>query len=458
MPAERLRNTPGARPLALEGLFQSLGQGIGEAYLGAFALALGAESFGLGLIASVPTAGAALAQAAAGRLRRGVVGAKRYIARAWSAQALGYASLGLCLFLPAGWRIAGLCAVALVTWGLAGTAVPAWTSLVAEVVPGDRRGRFFGTRGVAQQTGILLAIVGGGLLLAALTSRGHEGLGFVVLFAAAGGARALGTTLLVQVPERARRPAVVDLADGWQLLRSSRKFRRLCLYLWALHVGTHLSGPFFVPYMLQDLGLSYAVVGGLVATPALVKALTMRFWGHLADRVGPGPLFRVAGWFVVPVAALWLVSGDPRWILAAQIYSGLAWGAFELAQAAALMQTTRGREAAVALFNLIDGAMMVTGSLLGGLAVRLFGAFGMPGYLGAIGCSSVLRAVPAAVLLWRIRDIGRPAWSLLKMPLRVWAVRPTRGPMLRPWGEFADDADAASRTDRVDTDDPPRGA
>ena len=430
------RGTPAARALALEGLFQSLGQGLGEAYLGAFALALGAESFGLGLIASVPTAGTALAQAAAGRLRRGIAGARSYIRRIWSAQAVGYASLGLCLFLPEGYRVVSLCAVALVTWGLAGTAVPAWTGLVSRIVPREQRGRFFGARGTAQQTGVLVAILGGGTLLALLTARGHEGLGFVILFLVAGSARAVGTTLLVRVPEMAERPPVADLGAGFELLRSSRKFRRLCLYLWALHVGTHVSGPFFVPHMLRDLGLSYAVVGCLVATPALVKALTLRSWGRLADRIGPGPLFRTAGWCVVPVAALWLVSDSPWWILTAQIYSGLAWGAFELAQAAALVQTTRGREAAVALFSLFDGLMMVVGSLIGALAVRVFDGFGMSGYLGAIGLSSVLRAIPAAALLWRIRGIGKPTWSLLRMPLRLWAVRPTRGLMLRPWGEL----------------------
>jgi len=44
--------------------------------------------------------------------------------------------------------------------------------------------------------------------------------------------------------------------------------------------------------------------------------------------------------------------------------------------------------------------------------------------------------LPSAALLWRIRGIGRPASSLLRMPLRLWAVRPTRGPLLRPWGDL----------------------
>lgn len=426
----------GARPLAYEGLFQSVGQGLAETYLGAFALSLHAGSIVLGIVATLPTAATALAQAAAGRLRGGKRGARSFIVRIWSFQALAYAALGACVVLPAGWDALALCALAVVTWSLAGLAVPAWTALVAEIVPRAQRGAFFGLRGTAQQCGVLAAILGGGLLLYAMQRRDMTSLGFVLLFLLAGLARFAGGTLLRGVPEQARMRPAPPLAAGVLALRRSRKFRRLAFYLWGLHFGTHLATPFFVPYMLANLGFGYAQVGLLLAVPATVKTLTLGRWGRLADRIGPGPLLRSAGWLVVPVSALWLVSGSAWWIFAAQIYSGFVWGAFELAQASSLVQVTRGQESAVALFNIVDGAMMLAGSLAGAFLVLAFDSFGMNGYLGAIGCSSVMRALPAAVLLWKIRGIGRPGWSHRLLPFRLWAVRPTRGMSLRAWDEL----------------------
>ncbi|HEU4402156.1 MAG TPA: MFS transporter [Candidatus Polarisedimenticolia bacterium] len=419
----------GARALALEGIFQALAQGLGEAYLGAFALLLGAGGLALGLVATLPTAAASLAQVMT-RGARAVIGdARALVARAWSAQAIGYASLGLCALLPPPWPVPALCALALVAWGCGGIAVPAWTALVSGVVPKGRHGWFFGLRGAVQQIGVLTAIVLGGLILSWRTSKGEESLGFVIIFIMAGLARASGTLLIGSVRDPGVAAAVPRRARGrgFGPPRASAKVRRLAVYLWGLHFATYVSSPFFVPYMLRDLHLSYALVGVLVAVPAIVKMLTLRIWGRLADRLGPGPVLRTTGWLVVAVPGLWLLSKSPWWILTAQAYSGFVWGAFELAQASAILQATRGGERLVAQFNGVDGFVLIAGSLLGGAVVNLVSARGGSGYLAAMALSTLLRALPATALLWRVRGLGKPAWSHLKMPLRLWAIRPTRG-------------------------------
>jgi MFS family permease len=427
---------PGARRLALEGAFQSLAQGLGEAYLGAYALLLGAGGLALGLVATLPTAATAAAQVLARRALTRAGGARRLLARSWSAQAIGYLALGLCLLASYPWSVVALVTVALFAWGCGGIAVPAWTSLVSNLVPPSRHGWFFGLRGAAQACGVLTAILSGGALLSILTARGHEALGFVLIFAYAALGRVFGSALLARLPEPARaepgRPRPVELKP----IRSSRKFRRLSIYLWSLHLATHVSSPFFVPYMLRELRFSYLLVGALIATPAIVKVATLGIWGRLADRLGPGPVLRTTGWLVAPVPALWLVSRSPWWILAAQVYSGLVWGAFELAQASSILQTTRARERQVAWFNAVDGGVLIAGSLIGGTVVNLVSGRGGQGYLTAMGLSTLLRLLPAVGILWRLRGIGRPAWSHLMMPLRVWTVRPTRGLTLRVWEGF----------------------
>jgi MFS family permease len=443
-PRSQTTAPPGARPLAAEGLFQALGQGLGEAYLGAFALLLGAGGLSLGLVATLPTASTALAQVLARRARAGMGTARTLVARAWSAQAIGYAALGLCALAAYPRSIVYLCAVAFLAWGLGGIAVPAWTTLVSAVVPRGRLGWFFGQRGALQQIGVVTAILGGGSFLSLMTAKGEEPLGFALLFLVAGLARAAGTALLAGVPDQAAARRERPRLAGAGFLRTSGKVRRLAFYLWSVHLATCISTPFFVPYMIKDLRFPYALVGLIVAVPAIVKVATLRLWGRLADRVGPGPVLRATGWLVVIVPALWLFSGNPWWILAAQVYSGVVWGAFELAQASSILQATRGREHVVALFNAVDGGLLIAGSLLGGIVVNLVDRHGRSGYLAAIAVSTVLRGVPAVVLLWRVRGIGRPTWSHLKLPLRVWAVRPTRGFSLRPVGDMPPEAPRVS--------------
>ncbi len=421
----------GARRLALEGAFQALAQGLGEAYLGAYALFLGAGGLVLGLVATLPTAATSAAQVLARRVGSGEGGPRRLLRRAWSAQAAGYAALGLCVLAPFPWSIGALIALGFLAWGCGGVAIPVWTSLVSGAVPSARHGWFFGLRGAAQAAGALAAILSGGALLSVLAGSGREALGFVLIFLYAALARGAGAVLLPRVldktplvPERRR-------SIGLRPVRASRKFRRLSLYLWSLHLATYVSSPFFVPYMLKELRFSYLLVGALIATPAIVKVCTLRLWGRLADRTGPGPVLRTTGWLVAPVPALWLLSASPWWILAAQVYSGLTWGAFELAQASSILATTRGRERQVAWFNTVDGGVLIAGSLLGGAVVNLVNARGGAGYLSAMALSTALRLLPALALLWRVRGIGRPSFSHLLLPLRVWTVRPTRGLSLR---------------------------
>jgi len=402
--------------------------------MSAFALWLGAGGPVLGLVSALPTASTALAQSFARRLEVAGLAARRVVARCWSAQAVALAALGACAYLPPSISLALLCALIVAGWGSGGLAVPAWTRLVSDTVSRERHGWFFGLRTAAQQIGVVTAILGGGSLLALFGASGRERLGFALLFFAAGISRALGTALLARVDTHVRDRAR-PRASGLGALKASRQFRRLALYLWALHFGTHAATPFFVPYMLSDLGFSYLQVAALLTVPALTKIGTVRAWGRLADRIGPGTLLRGVGWLVAPVPALWLISGSPWWILAAQLCSGLAWGAFEVAQAAALLQTTRGRANAVGVFNLIDGGAILGGSLLGGIVVHVATAHGHPGYLVAMAASAALRTLAAAVLLFRVREIGRPTWPIASIPLRLWGFRPTRGFSLRPWGE-----------------------
>jgi MFS family permease len=429
-------STRGARPLAIEGFFQSVAQGLGDTYLSALMVWLGAGGVVLGLVGALPTAATAFSQILAARLVAGARGAREFIANSWVLQGVALAALGCFAQFPPSVAIPLVFAGAVMAWSCSGISVPAWTALVSMIVPRPRYGRFFGLRGALQQTGVVAAILGGGVLLSVARSAGITSLGFLLVLGSAGLFRVIGAGFLVGVPERERLPRTPSAGGLFDILRKSAKFRRLAIYLWSLHFATWVAAPFFLPYMLRELEFDYATTGMLLAVPAVVKAVAMRGWGGLADRVGPGPLLRSMGWYVVPVSGLWLVSGDPWWILVAQVYAGLAWGGLELAQASALLQTTRGREEAVALFNAVDGGVMILGSVVGGLIVSVGESAIGVGFLFAIAASTLLRALAAVLLLRRVRRIGIPVFSHRNMPLRLWGVRATRGATFRPWGEL----------------------
>jgi MFS family permease len=442
-PASTARHAPSPRPrssriLALEGFFQSLAQGLGETYLNVLAVWLGASGPLLGLVAAVPTTATALSQAVARRVRPWKGGVRAFILASWLGQSVLLATIGGVALWGVDVGIPLLCVIAAGAFALGGLSVPAWTALVFHTVPRYEVGGFFGLRGTLQQAGVLVAIVAGGALLSFSGAHQATAWGFVAIFGLAGLLRAAGAGLLARAPDApatAIAPASSEPLRGWL---GSRKLRRIALYLWGVHFATNIAVPCFVPYMVRDLGWSYGSIAFMLAVPAVTKLASLRLWGRIADRVGPGPLLRTAGWFVIPSAALWLVAPSPWTILFAQVYGGIAWGAFDIAQASTLVQASRGRAVPIGRLNAIDGGVILAGSMLGGTVLWLVETVrpASSGFHSAIALSTVMRAVPATVLLWRIRDIGRPGWSHLALPLRLWAVRPTRGPSLRPWSEL----------------------
>src|SRR5438046_10541788 len=111
------------------------------------AVLLVASGLALGIAAPLPTAPPSAAQILARRASAG--GSRRLLARAWTAQAVGYASLGLCLLAPHPWSVAVLIGLAFLAWGCGGLVVPAWTALVSSLVPRAHPAWFAGLRGAA---------------------------------------------------------------------------------------------------------------------------------------------------------------------------------------------------------------------------------------------------------------------------------------------------------------------
>jgi MFS family permease len=77
---------------------------------------------------------------------------------------------------------------------------------------------------------------------------------------------------------------------------------------------------------------------------------------------------------VTPLPALWLVSHHLAWLLAVQVLSGMAWGAYEYATLLTFFERidARSRTSVLSLYNAANALAMVAGNVAGTLA---FGGF-----------------------------------------------------------------------------------
>lgn len=206
-----------------------------------------------------------------------------------------------------------------------------WQSWMADLLPPERAGRFWGMRHRWLSAGMVIAALAYGVMLDRFTQPPQEFLGFQIVFALAA---ILGTVdilvhMCVKEPEPVHHSSSASL---WQRvlapLRDSN-FRRLtfAMGLWTasqtmLGYTMGLPGFFSMVYVREAFGATYAQASWIFIAAAIGAVLWTPRIGHWIDQwggrrvmlllTGVGPVFMLAWLFVTPGRwALPLASAVP---------------------------------------------------------------------------------------------------------------------------------------------------
>lgn len=419
-PAPRGRGTPpwgsrrDLRVSIADGTAYSLMVGCGETYIPAFALALGLGPVAAGLTASVPViAGAVLQLFAPLALAR--FGSNR----AWVVTCTIVQALSFVPFVW--WALRGhaglgeLLVAASVYWAAGMAGVPAWTAWIAALVPARVRTSYFARRNRLGQFGVFIGFVAGGLALQEGERRGAVLTAFAGVFVVAATCRLISTALLVACGEpRAQSggAALAAVPAAPPVMRrvsralggmAARPSGRLVGFLCCFMFGAHVAGPYFTPYMLEELGFSYHAFLLVFGTAFLTKAIALPTIGRLASRTGPLGLLGLAALAITPLSLLWLPSAHIGWLVVVQVIAGACWAGYELAVSILLLDAIGDRErtSVVTVYNLGLALAMVAGAGCGGLLLRALGE-DRAAYAAVFGVSCLLR-LAALPLLRRVR-------------------------------------------------------
>lgn len=415
-----------------DGVCFSLMVGLGETYLAAFALALGHGPVLAGLVSTVPMLAGSVLQLATPRAVHWLGSRKRWVVSCALVQALVFVPLCAAALVGALPPLA-LFAAAAGYWAAGLGTGPAWTAWVPSMVPRRLRSSYFAYRTRAAQAAVLAGLIGGGLLLNLADEHGRPLLGFAAILGLAALCRLASTALLASQSE-GKRPAPHSrpLAFGPAFVRmAGGEHRRIFTYLLAVQVAVQVSAPYFTPYMLGPLELSYGTYVLMVAAAYLARAISLPFWGRLAHRTGAARLLWIGGLGITPSAIPWILTDDLRWLFVSQLYAGIVWAAYELAVFLVLFDRLNDEErtSLLTLYNFANAVALAAGSLCGGWLLAHLGPGPAP-FLVLFGVSTGLRL---AVLFLRppllqSRDVP------VSEPLgtRTIAVRPSLGGIDRP--------------------------
>ena len=394
--------------------------GVGETYLSAFAVFLKASTPQIGLLASLPPLLGSLAQIFSAGLGRLLGRRKPIILAGAGLQAFAWLPIALLpVLFPSSAVPLLITSVVFYQCG-AHLAAPQWASLIGDLVPMKRRGRFFARRTGVVSLVTFLSLAVGGLILHASTAAGRTPVGFLVLFGIAMFARGVSTYHLAQMHDPTGHVAALQVParESWWRQLGKSNFARFSVFYALMQFSVAIASPFFAVYMLRDLQFSYAQFMANTGMSVLVQFLTLSQWGRISDVFGNRRVLSVTGVMLPLMPLLWLVSSNFWYLLVAQMLSGLSWAGFTLGANNFLYDliAPQKRVTYLAIHNMVASVGVFCGALLGGyLGIALAGHIDLFGdsiawsspLLGVFAISALMRTVVLLALLPKVSEVRR---------------------------------------------------
>lgn len=384
--------------------------GIGETYFPAFVLAMGMGEIASGLVASVPLLMGAILQMISPVAVVRLGSNRRWVVTCVILQATSFVPLVIAAVMGT-MPVAGVFAAVSLYWAAGLGAGPAWNTWMETVVPFRVRAPFFAMRTRLGQAGTLVGFLAGGAALQYGKQSGHVLEAFAVIFAVAGVCRCFSARFLSRQSETVSGHAAqqhVGFRELCQRIKDGSS-ERLLLYFLAVQVAVQISGPYFSPFMLGQLRISYLDYVGLLATSFLAKILMLPACGRFAGQFGARRLLWVGGIGIMPVSGMWLYCHSYGQLVALQFVAGAVWAAYELAMFLLFFETCRREErtSILTMFNLANAVALVIGALIGGAVLKLLGQ-SRETYLVLFGLSSFARAATLVFLKLapQLADVG----------------------------------------------------
>jgi MFS family permease len=351
----------------------------GGVFLPAFALALGANNLHIGVLAAIPFFANLFQLAGSFFVEKYAVRKKFCIATSGLHRLLWIpAVIFFAFFAPAqkGLLLGILLAFVVLVNIFAALSGVAWLSWMTDIVPEGIRGRYYGLRNSIIGIATILATLAGGWFL---DHRHGQLPAFYILFIIASGAGIVSSMFLTRQPEPPKlRPQRRGPFFGLYLEPLAQpNFHRLLRFSVIWQFAFNIASPFFVVYMLTELGMSYSMTATYTVVSAVFDLLGMRVWGHVSDHTGNKPVLTMTAAVATMLPWVWLFTGK-NWLSfyllvpLLHIAGGFFWAGYNLCAANILFRLSpRDRNSVYfGAWAACNGLAACASSLLGGILGR----------------------------------------------------------------------------------------
>ncbi len=396
-----------------EGALANATTALGTTYIAPLVLAMKATTTQIGLLNSLSSLAAPLAQLSGTHLLEHFP-RKKIVSAFILVQAILWIPLSLLALLF--WKTAGgsLLVYILITLYTASAAAggflyPSWFSWMGDLVKDKERGAYFSKRNLTAGIVEIGAIIVSIFILHLFEPRGLVVLAYALFFLLAFICRFTGYRLIKKQydpPFVLKKKAYFSL---WTFIKRYDNFGKFAVYQFCFHIALMIASPFFIVYMARDLGFSPTMYVTITLVGAVFHLIFLPFVGKISDRYGNRKLLILSNLCFVLSPLAWIVIHHPIGILLVpQLISGLANAAFAIGFTNFTYDSVspQHRPLCISYTSIFIGAGTFIGSLAGGLLLDYLPHVteGSNPFFIVFGLAAGLRLLVALIFLPKIKE------------------------------------------------------
>lgn len=297
---------------------------------------------------------------------------------------------------------------------------PIYNDWLAEIIPADSRGWFYGRRGaIAAITGAIVGLAGGGLLdFLKRQNLSEEGYGIV--FGVGWSFAVISWIFFLKMQDRVRvNPQRVQLRSAIGSILAPYKdsqFRPVLLFLAVFVFGQAFMGGLLTAYSFETLKLPMTALQLMGLTHAAGNLIMARWWGFFADKYGNKPVLFILAFGVVLSPLAWFYTRPEQdtfnvaLLMVSHLFGGMIWGGVGAVQLNLVVSSARPDQranyiaAGQSLITIIAGISPMLGAELMFHLRHMWGDAGRA-YLWVLGATTALRLI-SIVFLIPVREDG----------------------------------------------------
>jgi MFS family permease len=416
-----------------EGTLNASSQSIFSTYLVPLALELGANNFQVGMIETAQQIATTAGQIPGAKMTAYYSRKSIWLFSQLTGRVFLWIPIILLPFLHFSDPVSIIILLAALSAFFLAIRAPAWSSLMGDLVPLQKRGTYFGRRNTITGLAGVAATLITGLLVVAL--------GFSMIFLIGLVLTLMSIPIFMRMFEpksqkvyHYRHSFALHPREWAASIRVNMGLAIFTLYMLFFNFAMEITAPFYVVYMLKDLGLGYEIFALMIVIGAVVRIFSYKYWGYFNDKFGSRKILIVTGFFACFIPLGWMLSTNVWHVLIIKILDGFIFAGFDQVVFNYLLDVTPANKRAeyVANNNFLVGIGVIFGALIGGiLAQTLHGTtfFWLVGLQILFLIGFLLRLV-SLVLLPKIREIDVKQTAVMPVKYVFWktmAVEPATG-------------------------------